>query len=281
MADRNSWALPGNGILSGMTLGAGTSEPNDNNAEYESPWALAVREAWEKQAAGDSDSSGYARPYQTSQPAGGGESIDSTEWPRLVPGAGFGRGQALWSPFPIPDSTSVLPPLQGAPRFPTAFPIMQIPTGANDRGFAFSRPNDWASSSTGSQSTSSTDFVPVSYQDEARPRPWPTPQDFVDFGPWAKQFAQGMQGLINFLRSYSSKSDDRKGEDECGKRYAEEQQNCYDRLWQMPHTDYLDGCLKRAQSRWLTCLRNGNPDGPGEVPEWGDKDEETWRNFGR
>jgi hypothetical protein len=35
MADRNSWALPGNGILGGVPMGSGPSTPDDPNSEYE------------------------------------------------------------------------------------------------------------------------------------------------------------------------------------------------------------------------------------------------------
>jgi hypothetical protein len=41
MADRNSRTLPGNGILGGVTLSTGTLDPDDPNAEYESPWTQA------------------------------------------------------------------------------------------------------------------------------------------------------------------------------------------------------------------------------------------------
>lgn len=51
MVDRNPWVLPGNGILSGLTLGAGASGPDDAAAQYDSPWDQAVREAWERQLA--------------------------------------------------------------------------------------------------------------------------------------------------------------------------------------------------------------------------------------
>jgi hypothetical protein len=49
----------------------------------------------------------------------------------------------------------------------------------------------------------------------------------------------------------------------------------------MVDDDYYGGCLARAQERWLGCLKNGGKPRPGEVPEWGDDDEETWRNYGR
>src|SRR6266545_4769111 len=55
MAGRNSWTLPGNGILGGVTLGSGISRLDDPNSEYETPWAQALREAIEKQPGGDVD----------------------------------------------------------------------------------------------------------------------------------------------------------------------------------------------------------------------------------
>lgn len=55
MADRSSWTLPGSGILGGVTLGSGIPRPYDPNAENETPWARALREAIEKPSDGDAD----------------------------------------------------------------------------------------------------------------------------------------------------------------------------------------------------------------------------------
>jgi hypothetical protein len=55
MARPNLWALPGNGILGGVTLSSGTLTPDDPNPESETLWAHALREAIERQPGGDVD----------------------------------------------------------------------------------------------------------------------------------------------------------------------------------------------------------------------------------
>src|SRR5262249_34149430 len=48
-------ALPGYGILSGLTLA--DSHPEDEDTQFESPWAQAVREAWERESGRNAGSS--------------------------------------------------------------------------------------------------------------------------------------------------------------------------------------------------------------------------------
>jgi len=71
MVSRDSWILPGSGVLSGLTLDAGKPDLDDPNAEYDSPWAQVVHEMWAKQSRGTPDSSGYAAPDQWSIPGSG------------------------------------------------------------------------------------------------------------------------------------------------------------------------------------------------------------------
>jgi hypothetical protein len=124
-------------------------------------------------------------------------------------------------------------------------------------------------------------ILPAAYAGSANgPKWWGPPILWDPWKDWREHSDKGLDGFFNFFRRRSG-SWGGDGEAECDARLAEERRRCYAREWQMPHPDYLDGCLKRAQSRWITCMKNGRPDGPGEVKEWGDEDEETWRNFGR
>jgi hypothetical protein len=87
-------------------------------------------------------------------------------------------------------------------------------------------------------------------------------------------------GLIHEMRSRSRASRGGDGKDECYTRRGEEEAECRARVPDMA-ANYLPGCMERARDRFIVCLRNGYPGGPGEPPKWGDADEETWRNFGR
>lgn len=122
---------------------------------------------------------------------------------------------------------------------------------------------------------------PDSYYDTVPTRPWWAPPSVLE--EWEKHFKAGNKGLYDFLfqsRSFGSRGRGR-DEEACDRRHSEEVQRCYQRKWRMPHPDYLGGCLKRAEQRYLKCMQNGYPGGPGEVQEWGDADEETWLNHGR
>jgi RHS repeat-associated protein len=73
-----------------------------------------------------------------------------------------------------------------------------------------------------------------------------------------------------------SGGDDDDDGDDCQNRWSAERSRCYKRKWQMPHPDYLRGCLDRALTRYLLCKKNKGRPNPDEPPEWGDPDEETW-----
>jgi len=121
---------------------------------------------------------------------------------------------------------------------------------------------------------------PVSYQwDAAKPWLWPPFPDIWD--QWRRGAIDSMKPL--FRRGYGGGAGSPRGDDydECDDRQARERQACFNRAPDMAHEDFLDACLKRATQRWLACLKNGYPGGPGEMPQWGKKDEEIWRNFDR
>lgn len=168
---------------------------------------------------------------------------------------------------------------QGAPNFGSANMQSQAPLGTNDRAPALFQPSVGPGGSTLDRSTASAGFVSISNNDTALARPWWTPPSIFD--EWEKHFKRGNEGLYNFLFNRRYGSGGGRDEDACERRLSEEERRCYTRAWRMPHPDYLGGCLERAKQRWSKCLENGYPGGPGEVKEWGDEDEETWRNFGR
>jgi hypothetical protein len=124
----------------------------------------------------------------------------------------------------------------------------------------------------------------------ARPFPGfgPPPPVVPGIPEWSDHFAKGMQGLINAFKRYGSggsgrprpRNDD-DDDDECGRRYNEEYARCGERKDEYAHPDFLWGCRERAKYRSQLCLQNkGRPD-PNEPSEWGPKDEEIWRNYGR
>jgi hypothetical protein len=115
----------------------------------------------------------------------------------------------------------------------------------------------------------------------------PIPPWVLPGGPeWTEHFIRGWQGLINALRRSGRggggrRSNDSDDDDECSERLQREIARCYDRTDEYAHQDFLDACIRRAKYRWGLCVQNkGRPD-PHEPPEWGPKDEEIWRNFGR
>jgi hypothetical protein len=110
-----------------------------------------------------------------------------------------------------------------------------------------------------------------------RPRWLPALPDPWEY--WKKGAIDSLGPL--FRRRHGTGSGGGDDDDKCGARHGEERQRCFDRRPDMAHPDYFFGCLDRAKERWLRCQKNGYPGGPGEVPEWGDDDEETWRNFDR
>jgi len=265
MAGRNSWVVPGNGILSGLTLGTGFPDHDDPNAE--TPWAQAVHETWEKRSPDNSNSTEYATPYQ---PAFGGSSVGSMRWPPLASEESFGSGQMFWPPLlPSVDLTNASPPMQSAPALPFGFVPLQ-PSGARSSP-SIPQADGWSNPSVRGQSTLPA-FVPAGYQDTTRTRPWWDPPGVFD--PWADHFLKGMQGLIQFLHSRAGTGGPRGGEEEdCYDRWEKEDGRCEQfRPFGMP---YFKGCKDRASDRRNLCIRNGGRPDPNEP------DEYTWNDIPR
>jgi hypothetical protein len=132
------------------------------------------------------------------------------------------------------------------------------------------------------QTTPSAPVVPVGFKGGVSiPNPGFAPElPDLDIEKWWDHTKRGHMGLWNYLRSFRGGGGGRDEEEDCDERYEREKRNCYARKWRMP-AHYMNGCLTRAESRWLRCLGNGGKPHPDELDEWGDKDEETGRNFGR
>jgi hypothetical protein len=94
---------------------------------------------------------------------------------------------------------------------------------------------------------------------------------------WTDHATRSLRGLLDLILKNSKN-------DACYDRYEEEIRRCEQSRWQVAHPDYTHGCKERARDRYNLCIRNGGTPNPDEPPEWTpgpDKDEETWRNFGR
>jgi len=254
MPGRNSWVLPGSGILGGLALNA--VPPDSTDMITESPWAQAVREAWERRLPDGTVSStlgtGNQLP-QSSFAAMGGPPFFPTSPSAVFPASALALG---FSPSPPP-----------APQ-------------AGDSVQQSSDPSKAGSANLPDRFATSSGTIPVSYQEGAT-RPWwglplPDPWDF-----WRKGAIDSIRPFFQRGAGTGSRSRGGDDEDQCDARYSQERQRCWDRRPDMAHPDFLDGCLERAKERWLKCRENGYTGGPGEVPEWGDADEEIWRNFGR
>jgi len=122
--------------------------------------------------------------------------------------------------------------------------------------------------------------MPVGYADRMRPPLWGPFPDV--FGPWREHFIKGFEGAIKYFSGAGSRTSGGRGEDdECDKRYEDERKRCDDRYWQTTAKGQNRACKARATTRWVGCVQNGGTPRPDEPPEWGDKDEEVWRNYNR
>lgn len=280
MANR---VLPGNGILSGLSLA--DSRPEDDDTQFESPWARAVREAWERQSGGNANSSNDSAPYSSpSLQTFGAVPWDSAPGPTNTFASGMPMGPPLWSQLPLHrpqgqttwlaqnSSPSEIPPGPSRPQENVA-----------DGGSAMVQPPGWPRMPVEDQWATSPPVVPASYADSADgPKWWGPPILWDPWQEWRENFKKGMQGLINSRSRPSSSAGGGDDKEACHDRYEDEQNRCYQRKWLMTHApSQVDACRERATQRWVKCLQNGYPDGPGEVDEWGDKDEEVWRNLHR
>jgi hypothetical protein len=122
--------------------------------------------------------------------------------------------------------------------------------------------------------------------------PPPIPPEAIPGTPeWTEQFIRGTRGLIDLFRRFGGGggggrgrrrgSNDDDDDDECLKRKNEETDRCYQRFDEYAHRDFLAACKDRAIDRWRLCIGNKGQPHPKEPPEWGPRDEEIWRNYGR
>ncbi len=242
MARPNSWTLPGNGILSGVTFGADQSDADDPSSSGELPWAQAVRQAWESRSRDDSNGSTYMAP--STGRAFDSAPVGSLGFAPLAPTIGSGSGQRSTAPLSFATNMSTVAPALGSINSPPA-------------------------------------PLPVSYQWDAA-KPWWLPPFPDIWEQWRRGANQSVEPF--FRRGYGSGAGAGRGDDrdECDDRLAREEKACFDRQPDMVYgNDFFHACMQRAKDRWLKCLENGRPNGPGEVKQWGEKDEEIWRNYGR
>lgn len=178
-----------------------------------------------------------------------------------------------WSPSLQPaDIASALSPTLTAPSLAFKF-VPRSGKAPNERALATPSP-------VVPRGTVPLPFTPASARNLAIPRPWLGPIGPGPFDPWADQFIKGMQGLTSFFRGRSRARRRDDDENECDQRFYREQQRCFER-WPNMAADFRGACIERAKQRRNKCKENGSPGGPGELPEWGDDDEEIWLNFGR
>jgi hypothetical protein len=129
------------------------------------------------------------------------------------------------------------------------------------------------------QSTTLPNATPVGYR---LPRPWPGtgglwPTPTGPFEAWGEHFIKSNQEGIRRLRAFSRTARER-AEKECWRRHDEEMRECRERFPDLVHKDHYRGCMDTALQRRGKCLENGYPNGPGELPKWGDEQEDVWIN---
>jgi len=310
MARRNSWLMPGNGILSSAVLDA-VGGPNEyrSNVENESSWAQAVREAWEKQLKAGPDLQRHIVSNQASLPISNFlHGSDSPSLPTAFLHFDLGSRTGHWpSPSEI-NSPTASPSLQAAqptssnadanidasPFLPAESirfgspqpPARATPTLADqfispqsafgpDYGGADNVPDldGWPTRPAFAGTTTAEGVLPTSVQTWRGQRPgFPPIRPGVYDDPWlADQFTKGLQGLFNFLRSRSGNDTSGGGDDgECYRRWNGEDNRCYSR-----HPKWWAGCKERAERRRDLCIRNGGRPNPYEPAEWSKADEET------
>jgi hypothetical protein len=272
MAGRNSWIVQGNGILGGLALGTGRSDPNDVNAEYESPWMQAFRQTLKNPSGGNPEGSDYSANYQSPQPSFGGASVVDTAWAPFALGAGPAPRQMAWPSFsPSASLTNALAPMQRAPDFAAKFAPLLPPDARSGGGPAMQQNGGWPNPSTLDQLPSNTGSVPVGFR---IPMPGRRPLGPPSVpGPVTDDLIKGMQWLFNYFRSPPSSGTSRGGDDEdCFDRWERELKRCRDFIGRLKDPRWLDACNKRANARHNLCVSNGGKPRPDEPDEFGLQD---------
>jgi|ERR1051325_652102 hypothetical protein len=227
------------GILSGLTIGTERSNIDDPHPDFGALWAQAISDALRRRQR--TDSSTPTDP--TSEPM---RPFDDLDLGGQRGAAGSDRGSAQ-------PSRTVFWPQFGLPI--GAAPTQNTSSSArSDRASTLPQSAVRATAPTFDRSRFPAGFVPVGYDDTVSTRPWWAPPSVLE--EWEKHFKAGNKGLYDFLFQSRSFGSGGRGQDEeaCDRRRSEEVQRCYQRKWQMPHPDYLGGCLKRAEQRYLKCM---------------------------
>jgi hypothetical protein len=262
------------GILGGLFPDADQDLALRDLAPFGEPaWAQATRDLMARSAQGSTAARDYPIP---SQPApwfpSAPSAINTWPAPSQPTTAAYLDSQARGPSSLADNSVNPSPLPHELPYFATG----PEPSGANSNAYA----DGPSGQGNDVESTPLASALPVGFRG-AIPVPYPglgTP--FPDFQEWRNRSLLGHMGLWNYLRSFRGGGGGRDDDEDCDKRYEREMKNCWARQWQMPDR-YVGGCLARARSRWLSCLGNGGKPHPDELEEWGDKDEETWKNLKR
>src|SRR5262245_51065831 len=247
-------------------------------SEHESPVAQTLRQLSPNWPRGDRGSLGLTTPNEPPLQTLLGAYIGNAFWPTPSSSADIGGGQTPSSPLlPHADQPALSAPARGLPRSASDFMPLRVPMPASASGFPAA---NWPGASAFDQSMPPAPPMPVGYADRMRPQPWGVFPDV--FGPWREHFIKGVEGAIKYFSGSGSRtSGGGNEENECDKRYEDERERCNDRYWQTTAKGQNRACKERATTRWVSCRQNGGKPRPDEPPEWGDKDEEVWRNYNR
>lgn len=275
---RTPWILSSNGFL-GETIDDGALKYDDLGAripysagQFPSSWAAASPRAADISL--PFPSHGQPQPFfDVDFFVGGGSSVGS------APQA----SRMQWSPSLAPaDVVNALTPSIGSAggAFQNA-PLRTSETLQNNDPI----PGEGPASPSGFLSTQPTPpqtFTAVGYR-LPRPQPgmagpWPIPAG--PFETWGEHFIKSTREGVRRLRSFTRTARER-AEKECWRRHDEEMRECNERYPDRHHNDHYKGCLERALQRRGACLDNGYPNGPGELPKWGARDEDVWFNTDR
>jgi hypothetical protein len=269
MAGPITWSVLRNYLVDdGLPDPAVRSDLGDSSPQDDSLWARAVREGLGLVPSGGQPQQIFGAP------------IGNALWPPLPPGDRLLAGPMSSSPFlPPRDVSGASSPLQGASPLGSQFGPSPLPPSVS-AGSQMTQMDDWPGSAPFAPSIP-TGPMPVGYAGMARPRPWPLPGVFDPWGPWREQFLKGLEGAIKHFSGAGSRTSSGNREDDCYKRYEEEEKDCDERYWRTTAKGQNRACKDRAKTRWDMCNRNGGTPHPDEPSQWGDKDEEVWRNFNR
>jgi hypothetical protein len=196
--------------------------------------------------------------------------------------------QSSYQPFAGRDGQ---PPSE--PRDPNFRQLSRVYiTGRTQDGIASDRPASYLSQGTDdrSQAAGPNTSAPAPAIKTAqviwpgvRPLPPPVPVPLPQFPmPAIPDWWKAAGAVLEMYRKVLSGKGGGGDEDEdCVARHEKEQDRCYERYPDYAHLHFLGACKERASNRRNMCYANGGRPDPSEPSEWGLKDEEVFRNFGR